>query len=206
MSGRRVRNKDLAEALEITENSIYRLRKSDEMPRLTPQRLAGICEALNCQPGELLEWIPESTASPRAVVNNLAIRRSSDSAATSQPVLVQHAVSNDYPALPRQALTRLTQFCQEILALSWQGNRLYGPGAVVFSDLKEGPQIAYVEKDKLVDPDCLFVIEQNRPELNAVVLYYSGDGYDTDDYELLTLTGPQSPPECFVSLYQGKST
>jgi putative transcriptional regulator len=58
MARKRVRNKDLAEALGITENSVYRLRKVDEMPRLTPERLNGICQALNCQPGELLEYVP----------------------------------------------------------------------------------------------------------------------------------------------------
>ncbi|MEI2582581.1 helix-turn-helix domain-containing protein [Scytonema sp. PRP1] len=56
MARKRVRNKDLAEALGITENSVYRLRKVDQMPRLTPERLNGICKVLNCQPGELLEY------------------------------------------------------------------------------------------------------------------------------------------------------
>ncbi len=59
MARKRVRNKDLAEALGITENSVYRLRKVDQMPRLTPERLNGICKALNCQPGELLEYEPD---------------------------------------------------------------------------------------------------------------------------------------------------
>jgi putative transcriptional regulator len=58
MARKRVRNKNLAEALGITENSVYRLRKVDEMPRLTPERLNGICKALDCQPGELLEYVP----------------------------------------------------------------------------------------------------------------------------------------------------
>lgn len=58
MARKRVRNKDLAEALGITENSVYRLRKVDEMPRLTPERLNGICRALDCQPGDLLEYVP----------------------------------------------------------------------------------------------------------------------------------------------------
>ncbi|WP_257236095.1 helix-turn-helix domain-containing protein [Nostoc sp. 'Peltigera malacea cyanobiont' DB3992] len=58
MARKRVRNKDLAEALGITENSVYRLRKVDEMPRLIPERLNGICKALDCQPGELLEYVP----------------------------------------------------------------------------------------------------------------------------------------------------
>ena len=61
MARKRVKNKDLALALEITENSVYRLRKVDEMPRLTPERLNGICKALNCQPGELLVYEPDDS-------------------------------------------------------------------------------------------------------------------------------------------------
>lgn len=61
MARKRVRNKDLAEALGITENSVYRLRKVDEMPRLTPERLNGICKVLDCQPGELLEYEPDDS-------------------------------------------------------------------------------------------------------------------------------------------------
>lgn len=63
MARRRVRNKDLAEALSITENSVYRLRKTDEMPRLSPERLNGICTALNCQPGDLMEWVLDPNGS-----------------------------------------------------------------------------------------------------------------------------------------------
>ncbi|MDZ8137097.1 MAG: helix-turn-helix domain-containing protein [Nostoc sp. DedQUE04] len=59
MARKRVKNKDLAKILGITENSIYRLRKVDEMPRLAPERLNGICKALNCQPGELLEYVSD---------------------------------------------------------------------------------------------------------------------------------------------------
>ena len=59
MARKRVRNKDLAKVLEITENSVYRLRKVDDMPRLTPERLNGICKALNCQPGDLLVYEPD---------------------------------------------------------------------------------------------------------------------------------------------------
>lgn len=59
MARKRVKNKDLAKLLGITENSIYRLRKVDEMPRLAPERLNGICKALNCQPGELLEYVSD---------------------------------------------------------------------------------------------------------------------------------------------------
>jgi putative transcriptional regulator len=59
MARKRMKNKDLAAALGISENSVYRLRKVDEMPRLTPERLNGICAVLKCQPGDLLEYVPD---------------------------------------------------------------------------------------------------------------------------------------------------
>jgi putative transcriptional regulator len=59
MASKRIRNKDLAAALGLTEVSIYKLRGVDEMPRLTGERLNGICKALQCQPGDLLSWIPD---------------------------------------------------------------------------------------------------------------------------------------------------
>ncbi|MBD2254713.1 helix-turn-helix domain-containing protein [Nostoc parmelioides FACHB-3921] len=63
MARKRLKNKDLAQMLGITENSVYRLRKVDSMPRLAPERLNGICKALNCQPGELLQYEPDDNDS-----------------------------------------------------------------------------------------------------------------------------------------------
>lgn len=59
MARNRVKNKDLAKALGISEVSMYKLRKVDEMPRLTPQRLEDICIYLKCQPGDLLVLEPD---------------------------------------------------------------------------------------------------------------------------------------------------
>lgn len=66
MARKRIRNKDLAMELGITETSIYRLRKTDDMPRLSPERLNGLCAALKCQPGELLEWVPDDDSNQGA--------------------------------------------------------------------------------------------------------------------------------------------
>jgi putative transcriptional regulator len=60
MAQKRIRNKDLAGALGISENSVYRLRKTDEMPRLSPERLNGICLVLECQPGDLLLFVNDA--------------------------------------------------------------------------------------------------------------------------------------------------
>jgi putative transcriptional regulator len=59
MAAKRIRSKDLAEALGLTEVSVYKLRGTDNMPRLTEERLEGICRVLRCQPGDLLWWIPD---------------------------------------------------------------------------------------------------------------------------------------------------
>jgi len=67
MARKRIRNKDLAQDLGITETSIYRLRKTDDMPRLSPERLNGLCAALKCQPGELLEWVPDDDSHQGAI-------------------------------------------------------------------------------------------------------------------------------------------
>lgn len=70
MARKRIRNKDLAAALGITENSVYRLRRIDEMPRLSPDRLNGICAVLKCQPGELLEWVPDDDGDQNVIAES----------------------------------------------------------------------------------------------------------------------------------------
>lgn len=87
MARKRIRNKDLAAALGITENSVYRLRRIDEMPRLSPERLNGICAVLKCQPGELLEWLPDDNGNQLANVNPTSLEppnQKIDSASTQQ--------------------------------------------------------------------------------------------------------------------------
>lgn len=195
MSRKRVRNKDLAQLLGITENSVYRLRKADEMPRLTPERLEGICAALGCQPGELLQW----EGSAGVAIDASAVLggdRYGDSVAVNRnAVLVERSMADQYKAMPKTALQRLNEFYPQILALAWRGYQQYGAGAVVFTDSGEGVQIAYVEQGNLADPGCVQAIEQTRPELAAVVLYYPSSDYTGQDYEVLKLTGAKTPPE-----------
>ena len=62
MAAKRIRSKQLAAALGIREVSVYKLRATDNMPRLTEERLEGICKVLRCQPGDLLWWIPDEEA------------------------------------------------------------------------------------------------------------------------------------------------
>ena len=201
MSKRRVRNKDLAAELDITENSVYRLRKADEMPRLTPQRLEGICAALNCQPGELLEWVPVHQPNFDPNLNQATSSAQRETVTEVDPVIVQQA-SQHFGAMSPYSLKRLVQYYHPVLALAWRGFAEYGPGAVVFTDLSDGPKLAYIEKEGLEDIDCLQAVEKNDPEASAVVLYYEDSDYSTSDYNVLILTGPKSPPECFALSYK----
>lgn len=66
MAQKRIRNKDLAQGIGITETSVYRLRRTDEMPRMSPERLNDICRFLNCQPGDLLVYQPDPQQSDYA--------------------------------------------------------------------------------------------------------------------------------------------
>lgn len=58
-------SRDLAEFLQVHENSVYRLRKQDKMPRLEHDTLEGICRFLNCTPGDLLVMVPDEEGGDR---------------------------------------------------------------------------------------------------------------------------------------------
>jgi len=76
MAQKRIRNKDLAQGIGITETSVYRLRRTDEMPRMNPERLNDICRFLSCQPGDLLVYEPdqrESDYAPAEPQNSLSL-------------------------------------------------------------------------------------------------------------------------------------
>lgn len=57
LAKRKMRSKELAERVGITEQNIS-LLKSGKVRGVRFETLEKICEALNCQPGELLEWQP----------------------------------------------------------------------------------------------------------------------------------------------------
>jgi putative transcriptional regulator len=58
---RKVRSKDLAEAVGITEANLS-LLKSGKVKGVRFATLEAICERLDCQPGDLLEYIPGKSA------------------------------------------------------------------------------------------------------------------------------------------------
>ena len=58
---RKVRSKDLAEAIDITEANLS-LLKSGKVKGVRFATLEAICDYLDCQPGDLLEYVPDGEA------------------------------------------------------------------------------------------------------------------------------------------------
>jgi putative transcriptional regulator len=58
LAKRRMRSRELAEFVGITEVNIS-LLKSGKVRGVRFETLEKICEALQCQPGDLLEWIED---------------------------------------------------------------------------------------------------------------------------------------------------
>jgi len=57
LARRKMRSRELAEKVGITEQNIS-LLKSGKVRGVRFETLARICEALQCQPGDLLAWEP----------------------------------------------------------------------------------------------------------------------------------------------------
>jgi putative transcriptional regulator len=58
LAKRKMRSKQLAERIDLTEQNISLLR-SGKVRGIRFDTLERICDALDCQPGDLLEYIPE---------------------------------------------------------------------------------------------------------------------------------------------------
>ncbi|MHA3916234.1 helix-turn-helix domain-containing protein [Halovulum sp. GXIMD14793] len=58
LARRKMRSRELAEAVGITEQNIS-LLKSGKVKGIRFATLENICEVLDCQPGDLLEWEAE---------------------------------------------------------------------------------------------------------------------------------------------------
>lgn len=65
LARRKMRSRDLAAAVGITEQNIS-LLKSGKVRGVRFDTLERICAALNCQPGDILEFNPASAATPNA--------------------------------------------------------------------------------------------------------------------------------------------
>jgi putative transcriptional regulator len=60
LARRKMRSKDLAEQIGITEQNVS-LLKSGKVKGVRFDTLARICEVLNCQPGDILEYRDNAT-------------------------------------------------------------------------------------------------------------------------------------------------
>ncbi|MBN9342056.1 MAG: Cro/Cl family transcriptional regulator [Comamonadaceae bacterium SCN 68-20] len=60
LARRKMRSRELAERVGITEQNIS-LLKSGRVRGVRFDTLERICAALECQPGDLLEWRPDGT-------------------------------------------------------------------------------------------------------------------------------------------------
>ena len=58
LAQRKMRSRELAERIGITEQNLS-LLKSGKVRGVRFETLAAICLALDCQPGDLLEFVPE---------------------------------------------------------------------------------------------------------------------------------------------------
>ena len=64
MARRKVKSRDLAEHIGITEANMS-LLKQGKVKGVRFETLEKICEYLECQPGELLVFVPDQNLSPR---------------------------------------------------------------------------------------------------------------------------------------------
>lgn len=62
LAKRKVKSKDLAAFVGITEQNLS-LLKSGKVKGVRFGTLAKICEHLQCQPGDLMEWVDDGVAS-----------------------------------------------------------------------------------------------------------------------------------------------
>ncbi len=63
LARRKVKSRDLAAHVGITEANLS-LLKSGKVKGVRFETLSAICAYLQCQPGDLLAWVPDAAAAP----------------------------------------------------------------------------------------------------------------------------------------------
>jgi putative transcriptional regulator len=66
LARRKMRSKELAERIGITEQNVSML-KSGKVKGVRFETLERICGALDCQPGDILEYRPDADANSAAI-------------------------------------------------------------------------------------------------------------------------------------------
>jgi putative transcriptional regulator len=74
LAKRKMRSKELAERIGITEQNVS-LLKSGKVRGVRFDTLSKICEVLNCQPGDLLEYRPDDNATAPELQSETLVRR-----------------------------------------------------------------------------------------------------------------------------------
>lgn len=59
MARHKMTNRKMAQLTGMHENSISHLKKQDTLPEIGGETLEKLCHALNCTPGDLIEYLPE---------------------------------------------------------------------------------------------------------------------------------------------------
>ena len=76
LAKRKMRSKDLAAALGATEANMSKL-KTGQMKGIKFDTLDRLCAVLDCQPGELFEYVPDAPGGKAGAGNIRALRRAS---------------------------------------------------------------------------------------------------------------------------------
>jgi putative transcriptional regulator len=74
LAKRKMRSKELAERIGITEQNVS-LLKSGKVRGVRFDTLSKICEVLNCQPSDLLEYRPDGDAPAPELQSETLVRR-----------------------------------------------------------------------------------------------------------------------------------
>lgn len=64
LADRKMRSKELAEKIGLTEVNLSRI-KTGKISAVRFSTLDAICRALDCQPGDILEYVPDEGEGPR---------------------------------------------------------------------------------------------------------------------------------------------
>jgi hypothetical protein len=83
-----------------------------------------------------------------------------------------------------------------LLGFYWKNYLKHGLGAVIVRAVDDGEEIRYRPKNQINDFKDLRIVEQNDPNLSAVVFAYFKKG----EYFVTTLIGSKTPPECYENL------
>lgn len=60
MADRKMTNKTLAQIMNMNPVSISKLKNADDMPAIGGETLAKLCDALNCTPADLIQYVPDT--------------------------------------------------------------------------------------------------------------------------------------------------